>query len=293
MSLIFPLLLCAQTQITLLHTFEGQVSLVTYDYNNTYQNAQYLNGISYATTALYYDNSFQEIFRQGRWYTLNLNNNTLVLSFWNENFQSAGTKSIAFPYIENYEVSSFSLTGNTYSTKLFNDDDAVEYLVKYRLTNAYTSGKSGREYVNMQEKLLLLKEDGTILYDFGTCNYFNEGYYVYYIGDIWMYTVQKGYYDWDSNIRSYQTDVYQINKQSPQGLSQISPAHLPAYPNPAISEINIPSPHAQDVRIYDMNGRLVDTRNGNGDVVNVNVSSYPSGNYIYQTQENSGVFIKQ
>ena len=284
----------ANAQITLLHTFDGQVSLRTIDYNQTSQyTSNYLNDNVYLSSSAYYDYSYQELFRLGRWYYGHMETNNYIITFWDENFQPTGTKTIVFPTIENYNIDYFSASMDSYTTKFFNDDDEVEYLVEYHLTDEYMSGKNWTEYRDIEYKLILIDKNGNILYDFGEAAYIYGNSALYYINNKWLFLLTKMHYDITTYTYTYQTEVYQINKQSPEGLSQVSPAHMPAYPNPAISEINIPSPHAQDVRIYDMNGRLVDTRNGNGDVVNVNVSSYPSGNYIYQTQENSGVFIKQ
>lgn len=297
-SIFFVVVLLATTvasaQITLLHTFDGQVNLRTIDYNQTSQyTSNYLNDNVYLSSPAYYDNSYQELFRIGRWYYGHMETNNYIITFWDDNFQPSGTKTIVFPTIENYYVDYFSASMDSYTTKFFNDDDEVEYLVKYRLTEEYMSGKNWTEYRDIEYKLVLIDKNGNILYDFGEAEYIYGYSALYYINSKWLFLLTKRHYDITTNTYPYQTEVYQINKQSPQGLSQISPAHLPAYPNPAMSEINIPTPNKQGVRIYDMNGRLVDSNNSNGEVVNVNVSGYPSGNYIYQAQGNSGVFIKQ
>jgi hypothetical protein len=292
MSLIIPMLVGAQTQIMLLHTFEGLIQINAADYSNKVSDPYILNDDNYENK-IYYDNTFSDLIRQGIYYNafLNVSTNSVSYHLWDKNFQEVGTLQISVPAIANYEVAAIQPT-----TKLFNDDNNYEYIVRYYLSSAYKSNKPQTEYINQSQKMIVVDKNGNIIYDFGTAFMFPSSAftYLYRIDNKWIYVLPKQIYlDANSYLISYTTEIYQISKQSPQGLSQISPAHMPAYPNPAISEINIPSPNSQDVNIYDMNGRLVDTHNGNEEVVNVDVSGYPSGNYIYQTQGNSGVFIKQ
>lgn len=289
----------ANAQITLLHTFEGEVTLRTIDYSQTYPDiSNSLNDNVYISSTSYYDNSYQELYRQGRWYTGNIDNNSYTLTFWDDNFQPAGTKTIIFPNLENYEVSPYSNLRAMYTTKLFNDDDDVEYLVEYRLTNEYKYGKSWPEYKNMESRLLIINQGGNIVYDFGTASWISNNFSLYFLNNMWLYIISKEYYDNETQNYYYQTEVYQISKQSPQGLSQVSAQNIPAYPNPTSSQLNIPigsQNGTRQVNIYDMNGRLIETKmgNDNGEVINVNVSNYPAGNYIYHNGSNAGQFIKQ
>lgn len=289
----------ANAQITLLHTFDGQVTLRTIDYSQTTSyTSNYLNDNVYMSSSAYYDYSYQELYRQGRWYTGKIENNSYIITFWDDNFQPSGTKTITFPNIENYRVDGFSASMDSYTTKFFNDNDDVEYLVKYRLTDEYMSTRNYTEYRDIEDKLVLVDKNGNILYDFGEAEYIYGSSYLYYIDGKWLYVLNKRHYDNITNTYPYYTEIYQIAKQSPQGLTQVSAQNIPAYPNPTSSQLNIPigSQNAtRQVNIYDMNGRLIETRmgNDNGEVINVNVSNYPAGNYIYQNGSNAGQFIKQ
>lgn len=281
----------ANAQITKILTLQGTYYPYIYAgyqqgiVGNTYNSAvgtQYFNG-SFKQNQ-YMDYSFQSLFDNCFIYELVMDNsNTLTIKKYDESYELIKNEIVArnIPQFTDYTVSSYSI----YS-KLFNDNDDYEVLVCYSLTEYNSLIR------NFQNKLVLIDKSGNVLCDFGTAYSITTQNCLVSYNNKWFYPIIKYNFNADNTIE-YTTEIYQINKQSIQGLSQVSSTHMPAYPNPAISEINIPTPKEQGVRIYDMNGRLVDSRNGNGDVVNVNVSGYPSGNYIYQTQGNSGVFIKQ
>lgn len=289
----------ASAQITLLHTFNGNITFRTIDYEQQSSYPYCLNGQGYSNSPAYIDYSYEELYRQGRWYTEKIENNSCILTFWDDDFQPAGTKTITFPNIENYEVSStFSLNAYTCTAKCFNDDDEAEYLVEYKLTNEYKSGKNRNQYENINTRLLIVKQNGTILHDFCTGYWISSNAYLYYLNNKWLYIIRKQYYDSQTQNNYYQTEVYQINKQSPLGLTQVSARHMLAYPNPTSSLLNIPIDSQNGtsiVNIYDMNGHLIETKIGDNseEFINVNVSNYPAGSYIYQSGSNIDQFIKQ
>ena len=307
MSLFFSLLLCAQTQITKAYTLDGGYYNgftklgIWGDPHSIYNNAQYLNGAY--TYPTYYDYSIVDILSGCLFYQTYYDEQTNIIGIkkYDENFQVIENKVVVrnVPHFDNYTP---NISGvNNITAKLFNDDNNYEILISYTLNEGTFSELGYEERRNMEQKLLLVNENGTILQDFGMAAYLSSGNAICQYKNKWYYSVVKYIYvkeqvegqTYTRTVAEYITDIYQIGKQSIQGLSQVSSSHIPAYPNPAISEIYIPTPNGQGIRIYDMNGRLVDSRSGNGEVVNVNVSGYPSGNYIYQTQGNSGVFIKQ
>lgn len=289
----------ANAQITKVLTLEGQYYPYVYAgyqqgiAGRTYNSAegpQYFNG-SFRQNQ-YMDYSMQDLLENCFIYEFYVDNsNTLGVRKYNESYDLIENKIVArnIPTFDNYVIYSTSIYA-----KLFNDNADYEVLVIYSLEdNATTSAMSIQETRNIQYKMILVDKTGNVLCDFGTAWSFGTANFLVYYNEKWFYSIIRYNYNFETSNGEYTTDVYQIQKQSMQGLSPVSSAQMPAYPNPAICEINIPTPNSQDVNIYDMSGRLVESRIGNGDVVNVNVSGYPSGNYIYQTQGNSGVFIKK
>lgn len=279
-------------QITKVLTLDGsyypyvyagyQQGIAGYTYNSA-EGSQYFNG-SFKQNQ-YMDYSFQDLLANCLIYEFYIDNSLkLGIKKYNENYELIKNDVIAqnIPTFDNFTISSFYI-----SNKLFNDNPDYEVLL------TYTFNGNTNEMRNLQTKVILIDKNGSIIYDFGSAYGFSNANCIVYYNEKWFYPLIKYNYNFDTNNIEYATDIYQIQKQSMQGLSQLSSSQISAYPNPAISEINIPTPNEQGVRIYDMNGRLVDSRSSNGEVVNVNVSGYPSGNYIYQTQGNSGVFIKQ
>ena len=257
--------------------------------NDTYKGNQYM------------DYSVQDLLGNCLLYNIYVDEvtNKVGVKKYDENFNLIEDKVVIqnLPHFDNYVVLNTSdpiSSRVTITSKMFNDDDNYEVLVFYSLeNNDVTANISYQERYGIQQKLILVNKNGDILHDFGYAYTFSVTNGLNLYKNKWYWGVLKYQYNVETSKVEYVTDIYRISKQSPEGLSQVSPARMPAYPNPAMSEINIPTPNEQGVRIYDMNGRLVDSRSGNGEMVNVNVSDYPSGSYIYQTQGNSGVFIKQ
>lgn len=264
---------------------------------------QYLNG-QYISNQ-YMDYSVQNLINNCFLYEIHIDaNNTGHIEKYDENYSLIKDDIIVtnIPQYDNYFITknSSSMTTTMYITsKVFNDDDNYEILLLYTLDdNDATASMSYQEKCSIQHRLILVDKNGSILHDFGMAfNFVINTCLISYNGK-WFWVLNKDIYNLETSQTEYKTEIYQISKQSPQGLTQVSAQHMPAYPNPTSSQLNIPI-GAQNgmcqVNIYDMNGHLIETKmgNDNGEVVNVNVSNYPAGNYIYQNGSNAGQFIKQ
>lgn len=88
-----------------------------------------------------------------------------------------------------------------------------------------------------------------------------------------------------------------INITNPDVLSTDdikSVSDIRVFPNPANNQINFDFDNVKvdNITIYDMTGRIVESVGVNSSMTQVNVSSYESGIYIYQLKDNSGNIIK-
>lgn len=227
----------------------------------------------------------------------------VILKKYNESYSLINDNIVItnIPQYDNYLITenSLSATPAYITSKVFNDDDNYEILLLYTLDdNDATASMSYQEKLAIQHRLILVDKNGNVLHDFGMAFGFLINTCLISYNGKWFWVLNKNIYNLETSQTEYKTEIYQISKQSPQGLTQVSVQHMPAYPNPTSSQLNIPIGTQNgmcQVNIYDMNGHLIETKmgNDNGEVINVNVSNYPTGNYIYQNGSNTGQFIKQ
>lgn len=79
------------------------------------------------------------------------------------------------------------------------------------------------------------------------------------------------------------------------------PTALHVYPNPATSVINLAAEKANQearISIYNHAGQLMETHNFNENIISIDISAFPAGNYSYAVSTNkriinSGSFIKE
>lgn len=153
---------------------------------------------------------------------------------------------------------------------LFNDDDKIEICL--------SPWREGGKMCTM-----ILNEDGELLF-------MEEGLLIsplYRAGDELRFEVSDNYDNY--NIEVYATkgdfsaDEMAVTTQNP-------------YPNPARFTIALPytlDGKASVMRVYDAQGRLVDTKtlSPDSDRIHLNVSTYAPGIYVYEYNGVSGKFI--
>ncbi len=186
-----------------------------------------------------------------------------------------------------------SLMCYLFSTKLFNNDEKIEFLVSFG---------SGDTEISGNYKLFLYNEDGVVIKDFGD-------YIVHHdcppviiktsTNEIKLIltktVVDKTTTNW---IYSYNTDIYSLQGS----LSALVPAESIqqnsfAYPNPSSTIITLPyvlsSNESAYMKIYNSNGLLIEQKNidSSFDKILLDVSTYAAGVYIYDYNGKSNRFI--
>lgn len=282
--MLFVTVLCAQ-QMTLLHTFDQRTLSGTYGYFGYHENDYY-----YANTTdsyLYVDKGVHE---KGYYsYELDKKTNTYTYTTYNNDFSLNSTKIYTIPEVENYKLSGVTL----YSTLFDDDETSTELLVSYEHQDGYNSDE------NVRVRTILYDESGNMLFDFGIANRIYVKPWIHYLDNQFRLWVEYDYYYSDEEREQtgkysyYIYKIFKVNKNLLTGLQQISAEKLP-YPNPAKSNINIPINNDGGIlNIYDLNGRRIESVPVNGDKINLNVTNYPSGQYLYEQNGNINRFIVQ
>jgi hypothetical protein len=247
-------------QISLIHTFTS--SYVNVNYGTDF----YLETDTYPSQT-YSINVLDKI------------NNTYTITIYNANFQVQSNTVYNIPVISGYTPSTVS-----FSRKMFNDTNDLELLVQYNTADSPT--------YNQNSRLILFSENGTQLFDFGYAYGFSNSGYLHIFNNEYRWALTKLMYDETTYTVSYATLIYRVPKSDSYGLQQV-PAQLPnPYPNPANSSITIPlDENGRVLNIYDINGRKIQSIPTDGEKINLNISGYPSGQYIYEHNGGTNRFV--
>ena len=142
-----------------------------------------------------------------------------------------------------------------------------------------------------------MNEDGEMLYDFGTAYSISEGNF-HSNNNETRFCIFKALKE--GNNLNYSTTIYRCNGP---GVASISPINQEentlgnAYPNPSHSMITLPyrltKEQCSEMHIYNINGQLIKTIpiGPHFNEVVVDVSSFPSGMYIYEYERKTNKFI--
>lgn len=170
---------------------------------------------------------------------------------------------------------------------LIDADDGLEFIVTESSMSAF-GGSNSHSYI--------MEEDGTIIYDF--TNGDNNGFEFKLVNNKIRLFRSVGYF-----VGSYTADDMELEIYGTGGNYSAEEFHLVnnsvAYPNPARSNITLPYELADGetatMSIYSVNGQLID-RFEIGSYfkqVQLNVSSYSPGIYLYEYKSRSNRFIVQ
>ncbi len=177
------------------------------------------------------------------------------------------------------------------SQKLFDTDDDYEFMVCF-----YNSNADRNEY----NKLILYDEDGTVIKDFGTGNYFSFSNVLYIIDNQYKYIIYRGLYD-NENRYYDNTEIYSVpGTPAENSLRTVELSKTPSpFPNPSQTIVNLPYQLKQgekaEMRICNLNGQLIETKQVDYqfDKIRLNVSNYQKGIYVYEVNGISSRFIVQ
>jgi len=248
-------LLSSKAQIALEHTFNFGVDPVQ---SGCYVGSYILNNeLSFYTTTYEWSSST-------KLWTLKLFNSDYSLR-----------KSCSFD--SNFD-SGYSFNFYYISQKLFNDDDLIEFLMRY--------------FNEDEEKdhMVLINENGEILHKFEN------------IGG--NYSTQVVQYQNKTRLiigyKNERAEIYSLPGKIPNNISENNsniPSILSPFPNPSYSFINLPykleAGKTSVMNIYNINGQLIEKKKIDAffDVIKLNVENYKSGIYIYEYNGISNKFV--
>lgn len=199
--------------------------------------------------------------------------------FYNWDFSLAKTITITnIP--DDYSVNSVQ-----FSKHYFNNDDNLEMAVTYYRKNPTSIS-------NNYMKLWIINENNELIQDVGTS-------YQIYIQGFHKNENELRCMIWKIDATGHQE--YEIYRCAGNGGNSSVPANygdnMNAYPNPANSIITLPyslkTNTSSEMHIYDIQGRLVKTINvgPHFNEIRVDVTTLPSGIYIYECSGISNKFI--
>lgn len=208
------------------------------------------------------------------------------IKFYNSNFQLVKNPSFSSSpifYNGSIHIEFYSFFGK----HLVNTDDKVEILINAQtLVNVDEWG--GTTY---SSHYYVINEDGDIVCDLGN-------------SEIIPYTVHKV----DNQLRvigygpNGQTEIYALggNYNPSTMVTYTQRGSFPnPYPNPSRNIITLPytlpSGETSQLRVFNMSGQLVETFNigSDFDKIQINVSNYPKGTYIYTYNGVTKKFVVQ
>ena len=201
-------------------------------------------------------------------YFYTFNSESGELTIYNDNFTVYKTVSISMP--QSYSTASIHYV----SDKLINDDSNIEFFLAY--TKLIPIG--GLLYNIYFYKLY--DENGSLIKDFGQTS------------SVWIISNKLIEEDCDISVtpHTYTTYIYSLPKSTSSNISFDNTAAdiIPAFPSPSSSNIHLPyslPPGSSGVmKIFNIRGQLVEKINldGNQNHLNLNLSHYTPGVYIYE-----------
>lgn len=230
---------------------------------------------------------------QGKIHYFNTENSTFFsvvsannqVKIFNSDYSLYKTVTISLPT----EYSETEVKFFLFSTKLFNMDEKIEFLVSYYLNDGSTDNFS----------LALYDEDGVILKDFGPRDT-SEPSIIKTAANQVKLRVDRCTVDITTNPKTYNysTDIYSLPGNVPNNIISFeSMQNSSAFPNPAKTTVNLPyridKNQTAFINIYNMKGQLVERKqiDAQFDKIALNISAYSSGTYIYEYNGKSNRFI--
>lgn len=181
-------------------------------------------------------------------------------------------------FVDQYE-NNFVLSKN-----VFNTDDKLEIIVTFEIYNTATSQ---REYI-----IRIYNEDGNIIKEFGPNYKFTDEYDINIYHDNTTNTNKLRLFNQATNSTEvWKLPTTSLTTKEIQGKNKLS-----AFPIPTNKILTIVNPQngANKVEVYDLNGKLVVTKNfgSSENKILIDVENLPKGNYIYKIGDLNSKFIK-
>ena len=209
-TILFLSILCASTitaqVLTLQHSYEGGAEFFYNSVNRqTDESRMYEDNVD----ELYGNSYYSEL--------LNRDDSTYTITIYNDDYSLESSKQFQIPGGRYMGIVSVLLSKATFD----DDSNTYEMLVLYKNQNAPT--------YNYNYYLLLYREDGTLLHDFGTANSFSYSTALHMYGGeyrLWISKKIKRYeyteeapYGKDYYYTIY--EIYRVNKSMASDLNQV------------------------------------------------------------------------
>lgn len=252
-------------QLTILHTFNDYMYYSSAD--DTYNN-MIINENKYITA-----------------YTQE-ENGTIKYYIYNADFSLDNLQTITPNNLpEGYSL--YSTYCKFLSNNLINTDDYYEWLIV---------GYNSAAQINEGYYSYIVNSQGDIIYDFG---YSSTTSFSFHVANEQLRAMRlTTVYD-ENNNWHYSTEIYSCGGSVTRIAESKGKNSTNAYPNPATSFINLPyelnNDETSTMNIYDINGRLIEQKPIGYHFRNLelNVSNYKAGTYIYEYNGESYRFVVQ
>jgi len=245
-------------QLTLLHTFDA---FVEYNYNTI------------------------RPFPENKYFYSNIEGNTGSQYIYNADFSLDNSFSITPNNLpDGYVLGKCQFLSNN----LINTDNEYEWLIV---------GYNASAELNNKYYAYISNSQGIVVQDFGYCGYIYDICFFISNGQLRVW-VSKMYYDYETNQQK-STEIYSCGGSVTRIAESKGKNSTNAYPNPATSFINLSyelnNGETSTMNIYDINGRLIEQKPIGYHFKNLelNVSNYKTGTYIYEYNGKSNRFVVQ
>lgn len=166
---------------------------------------------------------------------------------------------------------------------VYENNDKIAFLVCF-----YDNDEAD---VTKKSSFKIINEDGKVVKDLGYATYGSTKHYVFKLPNGKMKLMfNRLIQSPDYSLDNYTEEIYSLPGTGTSGLSESYSKEgigLYAYPNPATDYITLPysldGKRIGDLKIYDLNGILIESKKVGGDFneIQLDVSSYKSGTYVY------------
>ena len=221
-------------------------------------------------------------------YYISTNPSTNQIFFYNTDYSLYKTVNVTPP--TGYEMSA----AVNYAYKdVFTTDGEIIFVLTCISPDAFAN----QEY-NSYSYTQLINEDGVIIKELGYSYLVSTGIIMLQNNDIKLSVLKWIYNEVTPSVFSYSTEIYSLpGAVSSDILENKSKNKMLAYPNPTNFMVtlsyNLDAGESSTIEIFDINGHLIESKQIGSDFnkIQLNVSRYPKGTYVYKVKDNVNKFI--
>lgn len=176
---------------------------------------------------------------------------------------------------------------------VFTTDGKIVFIIIFTNPDAFTN----QEY-NTYYYMQLINEDGVVVKELGSSYMSSASIIKLPNNDIKLSVLKWIYNEVTPSVYSYLTEIYSLpGTVSVELLENKSKNKMLAYPNPTNFMVtlsyNLDKGESSTIEIFDINGYLMESKQIGSDFnkIQLNVSRYPKGTYVYKVKDNVNKFI--